>query len=202
MTETNNEKQLPLYVDIWKESSNSLRHFDNLYWHTIRHYTGLIALFAGGAGAAVSIGVLPVTARLFVSASLLMIGGIVAFVAWYVVQRQGLYIGYAQKSQAIFERNVLNSLSLDKETADDWKGNRKFDSEIKRDPQIQGPVRKIVPISFFGLGVIFIMVFIIEVGIAIKWSEVLLPDSENHQEFDVKSKKVSISDKQSANKAN
>lgn len=189
-------------MEIWKESSISLRHFDNLYWHTVRHYTGLITLFAGGAGAAVSIGVLPITARLFVSAFLIMLGSIVAFLAWYVVRRQGVYIGYAQKSQEIFERNVLKSLSLDDMTASEWKRNREFDKEISRDPKKLGPVRKIVSRSFFVLGVIFLIVFILDVGVAIRCPEVLLPDTENQRELDAKSEKVALPNEQSANKAN
>jgi len=178
--QSSDKNEQPLYIEVWKEASESLRHHDNLYWHTVRHYTGL-----------------------FVSASLLLLGGIFAFVAWHVVKRQGIYIGYAQNSQSITELNVVNSLNLEKKIEKEWLNNRHFDEEIRRGSPKQGSVRAVVPCSFFGIGVILIAVFVLEVGIALCSPEGLLSNSGQVHRSDTKAEIPRHDTKEvRANKAN
>lgn len=203
MGEFKAENEQPLYIEVWKEASEKLRHHDNLYWHTVRHYTGLISLLAGGAGAALSIAVLPITARLFVSASLLLLGGIFAFVAWYIMQKLGLYVGYFQKLHNDTELIVVNSLNLDVTIKEAWIKNRQLEG-LEKDSEKKGSVRVVVPWSFFGIGIILIsVIFFIVVVIAFQTPKVPVSNSAKVHRSDAKVETLENDSKEvRANKAN
>lgn len=146
-------------LEVWKESWTTVRHFDTLYWQTIRHFTTLLSVLAGGAGAALSIIVIPLTVRLLISAALFSLGAIFGFLGWYVVKRQGLYIGYYQKSAAIAELELVRTLGLPDDQLTRWLENRRFDREFERDPRKPGAVRVVVPWSFFVIGLMYVLGF-------------------------------------------